>query len=580
MNVFEDLVVELKEENLLESTVIETKEEPSQEDLPFTLPSAVRTGEFRTATDVEQEPSHEPPTDAFDEIASDLAGDVTDLPIESADTRASFGQKASVDLDETQDRPTEVNIARGNVRETRTEREFFKKRAESEMSSLKLVEAVLTSVEREYLKVVPNSYDDLDAKKALHFFLQVNESGTDEEHKEAEFNLLHQTELWCSALASRDANITVANLRRFCENCQPALSSQALLAIARFYRNLPYTESVRGKFDFVITRLFSRPMGNETRKLLFSREEMLGHVKTLYADWASVPLYEADIDETETVLTTLSFEELATEAESTPAFDGLIKSDFFGRLRLFKESIADIFFAPIVTAAAIEANVRIGNVYVKLIESERRKMDSASIHQRFGDIDDHVVSDAVARTLELVAILRELSKVPVENAQQITDAVEPEIIEVDEPAKPDAAESVAKVVKKDSFFSELKKNALSINRWFLLGAIVLISISAGLFVWANYYAEPQVSSAGVKTLSFQGTDFGEYVKTAKLSGETLYVVGQPTLEGMSRDKLSDLLQKLYLAGREKGWLNVNLMNSEGRTVGFASATRMDVYPSQ
>ncbi len=578
MNVFEDLVVELKEENLLENTVMDMRAASDQQDLPFNPPSAFEDASL-----------HDPPEEldrSVDEAENAVAAEGsedTEAPVETVVAEEPLDQDSPEEsvAEPPSEAQFEGNDATFVSHETPADREFFKKRAVSEMSSLKMVEAVISAVEREHLKVVPNSYDDFEAKKALHFYLQVAEKESSDDCKQAEFNLLHQTELWCSALAARDAKITVANLRRFCETCQPALSSQAMLAIARFYRNLPYSENVRGKFDFVVTRLFSRPMGNETRKLLFSRNEMLGHIKTLYADWSSVPLYNAGGDESQSVLTTLSFEELAAEAESTPSFDGLIKSDFFGRLRMFKESIAELFFAPTVTAAAVEANVRIGNIYVKLIENERRKMDSASIHQRFGDIDDHVVSDAVARTLELVNILRELSKVPV---------VDPEYVE-GESTSVDVPESVA-AGKKDTvgqaeppenkvpFIERLKENAFSINRYFLIGGLVLIALSAGLYVWATYYAEPQVSTAGVKTLSFQGTDLGENVKVAKLSGETLYIVGQPSLDGMPKEKLTELLQKFYQAGKEKGWLNVNLMNSEGRTIGFASQTRMDVYTSQ
>ena len=41
MNVFEDLVVELKEENLLENTVMDMEAAPDQADLPFEPPAAL-----------------------------------------------------------------------------------------------------------------------------------------------------------------------------------------------------------------------------------------------------------------------------------------------------------------------------------------------------------------------------------------------------------------------------------------------------------------------------------------------------------------------------------------------------------
>ena len=75
--------------------------------------------------------------------------------------------------------------------------------------------------------------------------------------------------------------------------------------------------------------------------LLFSRDKMLGHIKTLYAEWSSIPLYSAEGEESNIALSSLSFEDLTKEAEFAENFDDLIRSDFFGRLRLFKESIAE-----------------------------------------------------------------------------------------------------------------------------------------------------------------------------------------------------------------------------------------------
>ncbi len=611
MNVFEDLVVELKEANLLEHTVMDLSADSGNKD-PLEE-SSLESFDFHEtaveeATNDLREPVDAPETprgpDQIDELESagfetgpdKVDGQIRDQAIypDRTDLAESIGLQD--DPETASEFPMELPaseadsvqasdiLLQGNeetvaVRQPNSDREFFKKRAAAEMSSLKMVEAVVSAIEREHLKIIPNAYDDLEAKKALHAFQQITGDASSDDHKAAEFGLLNETQLWCSALAERDASITVANIRRYCETCRPMLSSQAMLAVARFYRNLPYTENVRGKFDFVITRLFSRQVPNETRNLLFNREEMLNHVKTLYADWSSVPLYNAEDDDSQILLTALSFEEMSAEAESAASFDDLIKSDFFGRLRMFKESIAEIFFAPVVTASAIEANVRIGNVYVKLIDCERKKMDSASIHQRFGHLDDQTVSEAVSRTLELVQILRERANDPVEDREYVEEVEIPsETIgrEINE-EKVQPTGKLEQPKSKVSLGQRLKEEVRSVNRLFLVSGLVLIAVSIGLYIWASA-SDRQISTAGVKTLSFQGTDLGENVKVARLSGETLYIVGQPAVDTMPKDKLTELLQKLYWAGKEKGWLNVNLMNSEGKTVGFASATRMDVTP--
>src|SRR4026209_521634 len=126
---------------------------------------------------------------------------------------------------------------------------------------------------------------------------------------------MRETEAWSSALSGRDRKISVANLRRFCENSRPVLSSQALIALARYYRNSAFSEQTRAKFDFVMTRLFSREIEGAKRKVLFGRAEMIGHIKTLYANWASVALYSTDDVSLKARAIVAGFEDRVAEAE-------------------------------------------------------------------------------------------------------------------------------------------------------------------------------------------------------------------------------------------------------------------------
>ena len=113
-------------------------------------------------------------------------------------------------------------------RKPRNGQEFYKKRAIDEVSNLQMVEHVLTGVEREYMKIVPDTFDDFNAKKTLHTFLQVTENENSVAHTEAEFAMMQETEAWCTALETRDKRIPVSSLRQYCENSRPALSSHAL----------------------------------------------------------------------------------------------------------------------------------------------------------------------------------------------------------------------------------------------------------------------------------------------------------------------------------------------------------------
>ncbi len=574
MNIFEDLVVELKKENLLEETFIDSSRGVSLEE---TADDAILSADE----------IHMPAEPAI-ERGSEHAGSqwVSPTPEEPKPKRNSAIPIAGPGTVESADLKFQGSDETVEIRKPKSDSEFFKKRAASEMSSLKMVDAVLSAVEREHLKVVPRAYDDLEAKKALHAFMQVADNDSGDEHKAAEFRLLNETELWCSALATRDRNISVSQLRVYCETCNPMLSSQAMLALARFYRNLPYSDGVRGKYDFIMTRLFSKSEESDRRRLLFTRDQIIGHVKTLYADWSSIPLYSIDDDDSSILLTALSFAEFASEAETAPSFDDLIKSDFFARLRMFKESIAELYFAPPVTASAVECNVRIGNVYVNLINRERAKMDVDTIHQRFAQLDDQTVSEAAGRSLGLLDILREKSQItpakePIHPSADDPREPVPEVAEHElhtAPAQPKPIKALAaRDPRLKAITDRLKENVRSVNKWFLTVAFILVAASVGLYVWANYFAEPNLPNAGVKTLSFQGTELGEYVKTAKLSGDTLYLMAQPTFSSLGKDKQTDVLQQFYKAGNDKGWAKVIIMNAEGKTVAYASATRLDIY---
>lgn len=572
MNVFEDLVIELKEENLLEDTVMETaRREVVHDDPPAQtaasdeievddVPMVPETPELLIPAEPQAEPEAKPT------VIEPRAEVHENVPVAMAVPADS-------------DMQLQGNSETVEIRRPASEREFFKKRAVGEVSSLQMVEHVLTAVEREHMKVVPSTYDDFEAKKALNQFLQVADDTTSDEHKEAEFKLMQETENWCSALAARDREISVANLRRYCENCRPMLSSQAMLSLARFYRNLPYSESVRSKFDFIITRLFSRPTDEQRRKLLFTKDEMLGHIKTLYAEWSSLSLYSADEGETNVLLTALSFEDLTAEAEKAREFDELIKSDFFNRLRLFKESITELFYAPKVTVAAIECNIRIGNAYVELIARERERSNAAMVHDRYSFVDDQEVSHATGRTLELVELLREREREYVEIEPQSAPETQNQHHQKQQQQQAAAAAEEQPVEPKEAKPKrkfKLPLDKLGVNKWLLVSGIMMILISSGLYVWANFFISEPPSSAGVTRFDPKDSPFRDDIKIAKISGETLYVVMLPNWETMTKEKQTELLKKMYDYGGGKEWLKVNVMNSTGKTVGYASSTRLEI----
>lgn len=552
MNVFEDLIVELKEENLLERTVVD--ELRSADDESIHIHDTVETPQ-----------DHEGDMGLLEVSESyDYRSKSTEVELEGYDGHLHETEMPAVREPQTQ-----------SHKMPRNGQDFYRKRAMSEVSNLQMVEHVLTGVEREFLKIKPCVFDDFEAKKALNTFIQVTEDENSGEHKEAEFKLMSETESWCSALAERDRLIPVASLRQYCESSRPPLSSQALVALARFYRNLPYTNTVRSKFDFVITRLFSRPTDPELRTALFTQEETLTHIKMLYREWSSIALYGAADDNDGTVsLTALSFGDLAIEAENAGAFDQLIDKEFFARVRNFKESIGDLFFAPTVLAAAIDANVRIGNAYVKLIDLERQKMDAESIQSKYGDVHDDSISEGVGRTLELVGILKSPLNRDVRPAETFTQEVAEVYVAPVEPVTKKVTAAVPR--KRPAFVEKIIENVRSMNRGLVVVSAVLIAACIGIYIYANFFSVEERVSSTVRTIEITDPLYKDFVASARLSGDTLYGMLLPTWDGLSKEKKEEILLKMYRVGSEKGYSRVTLMTKEGKQVAFASATRLDV----
>jgi len=584
MNIFEDLIEELKEENLLEETVIETnlaEEKRKQaasdaEEAAFDAETAeisrVEDDEFPEEFEFEHS---SPEAEAADEQISELVVDEQIPELEDETAEAAQADEAETLEDEAEmleDSPAGEEAADSEHVEQNQQSlngvEFYRQRAMKEVSGLQMVEHVLSGVEREQMKVVPKPYDDLEAKKILHHFLQVTKDLNSPEHAQAEFQLMQETESWYSALSRRDKNVSVTHLRRYCETTRPLLSSQALISVARFYRNSPYSEQVRSKFDLVITRLFAKEIGGERRQMVFEREEMIKHLTMLYGEWASIPMYAAADDDSEVVLIALKFEDFMTEADEAGSFDELIKNDFFNRLRLFKESTHENFFAPLVTATAIECNVRIGNRYVDLIQLEKEKVEIEKLQDKYGFLHDQSISEAASKTLQLVDLLKQKS-VNVEGDSQ--EESESESVEQTKSATAALPEKKEKVVKQKV------KSKYAVNKWLLLATILVVVVNIGLYVWMSNNAEPENITQNVKRVNLENSSLKDFIREARISNDTFFAVVQPNWSGLAHDKQEELLKKVFATGIEKGFNKVHLLDSQGKTVGFADAENVTVY---
>lgn len=618
MNVFEDLIEELKEENLLEETVIDLTARETEAvnavsasdsdalhrevvaEAPLSPVSAIEETAVPSYFNSDKVETIDPSVDIQETFAPALAGfdTVADSPVpDMAGPSAGTAPESSFRLDSMMPMAEELPAAEHFVPSAKSSlkspampdlsappvgrvsfaasprasfgasdgrqivggREFFKKRAIDEVAGLQMVDHVLSGVEREQMKLVPKPFDDIPVKKALHDFMQVSGDTKSAEHARAEFQLMQETESWYSSLSHRDKHISVAHLRRYCETTKPALSPQALIAMARFYRNSPFSEQVRNKFDLILTRLFSNEVEDEKRELMFPRDELIAQVKDLYADWSSIQLYATAEDDSEILISVLKFQDFVTEAESTATFDELIGNDFFNRLRLFKEGCHENFFAPLITVASIEANIRIGNRYTDLIRHERSSKNAAALEEKYGFLHDQAISDSTGKSFSLVDMLKE---------------------------KSDASATNIKEVRVDGNFERSRpivrkpRGRWAVNKLLLGFTIFVVVACVGLFFWANMKSHELDSavSPSVKKVNLDNSSLKEILMNpAKISDETFYGITLDSWGNMNLEKKEEVLKKILSIGSEKGFKKVHLMNEKGQAVGFAGDEKVEVY---
>ncbi len=524
MNVFEDLIGELKDENLLEDTVIEVKKGDADPERDLKLAEEPNTVEVR---------------------GQDVAGNG-----EHTDTSRRAG-------------PTEEAETPGIIH-PKNDREFYRKRAIEEVSSLQMVEHVLGGIEREHLKTPAATYDDLHVKKALHRFMSIADEVSSEEHAEAEYDLLQETQGWHTALSARDKNVSVANIRRFCENSRPVLSSQALMALARFYRNSSFTEDVRGKFEFVVTRLFSRDAGPEQRKLLFPKGDVVGHIRTLYNNWSSITYHSTQDHKAEIDLAVQRFEDIVNHFEAVETFDDLLNADVFNIIRHFKEECGELFFVPEITAAAIDCNIRLGNKYVDLLYKERNQSSAAALEAKYGITYDQAASGAAAKTLLLVDLLKQ----------------RPEDVTLPAPKNHDFEQESFTLPTSTIFIkdpeSTRRSGIFGVSRWLVFVTLIAVAASVGLYLWADRFAASDESVKVANEMDLEGTDLKAHIRTMRASQETAYAVAQPSWDAMNEFDQKEFLKKIYAFADSKGMKKVNVLNYKGRTVAFASKDRLEI----
>lgn len=625
MNIFEDLIEELKEANLIEQTVIETSKAESLADKienkevrkmepqpvhfnqttpnkpllfdpasilqelkmidqagykPQTVPAKSTTIKnvedeeaklkelFAELDSLERESSSIPLPESFETIENNNSTSFVENPTNNPFEDGSEIERSGFDMIEGHFPQYESAIS--VTQPVTDEKDFFRRRATEEVNSLQIVEHIISAIEREQMKMVPKPYDDISVKMALHDFLKVTADPHSTEHAQSEFKLMQQTESWYSALSHRDKHISIGDLRRYCENSRPALSAQALVALARFYRNSPFSEAVRNKFDVAVTRLLTKESSRDKREIIFARDELIQHLSGLYADWSSIPLYDSDND-SDVLLATLKIEDFIGEANSANNFEELIKNDFFNRLRLFKEGIGEKFFSPLLTATAIECNVIVGNKYVELLEQERGKSNAKNLEEKYQFFLDQTVSEATSKTLQLIEVLKVKGTTSQVATVKVNDLNSQERETIFYDNKPESSKKKGNSKNKKSLFDY-------INKWIFVAGVLTVLIAVGLVFYVEIFTEPVKTSPSVIKVDLENTPLKEFFKTARINRGTFFAVTQPAWDGLSKDVKEDILKKALAAGAETGYIKIHLINSEGKTVGYASEQGIDLDP--
>ncbi|MCB1023970.1 MAG: hypothetical protein KDB79_06265 [Acidobacteria bacterium] len=588
MNLFENLVDELKEENLLEETVITTskiakKREVENEILFDEIPGLENSaGEgLRTAAadedfsgnsaDVDYSDPIDPsegfgpeqieqqvlmPTD--EAVENTDSGEFADAdPIEAQDAAEAGDQIVSGDTFGQSELPAEaveddVEVEAEAEASKVSGKEAYAQRMTDEVMSLDAVEHVVSGIEREQMRTVPNRYDVVPVKQALHVFLTEFKTLESPQPTESEATLRKEIEKWHTSLLNRDADIPTPLLRLYCEDS--GLNSKSLGALARFYRNSPFSENVRSKFDLVITRYFADEAERNRREMNLERDEMIEALTKLYVEWSSVPVYSEDDEDSELVLAAFKFEDFINEAKKCRSFDELLTNGFFKRIKGFKKKTSENFFAPMLVASAVECNVAIGNRYVDLIEKERRNSGADALGERYGGKHDKSVSEATSKTLQLTDLLKETKA---KNRQ----------------AK--AGGKIGRIVSGNRSRESEESSSSGIYKA-VMGSLILVGLLIfGYLAYSAIVGDSVKLSESEEKIMLERSFLHKFVKNSAIKEGTFAATVTDKWNSLSRAEKEEVVAKISALGKVKGYEKVELKDASGKVITSTLGTKVD-----
>jgi hypothetical protein len=262
----------------------------------------------------------------------------------------------------------EKNIAKDSL--------AFLRRSIEKMKSLQATERVLASVEKAVLNKVPEKFNLIPLSSAIHHLNEAIRLNDEVKIREANSGVSFALESIVNHLVQRDDHIQPYNMRRFCDQSDTILDLNAYAALTSFYRSLPHTEQNRGKYDFVVTRLFSTTIpgsNNKLRTLRTSREQVVKRLTEMCAAWGE-DTQNWSSDSAKVTETNQCFDNFINEVRMITSLEEMADSSFFQRVRDFKANVGELLYLPEVTATSVETNIIIANRFTVLMEAETEEI--------------------------------------------------------------------------------------------------------------------------------------------------------------------------------------------------------------
>lgn len=256
---------------------------------------------------------------------------------------------------------------------------LFAKATEKAMD-LQVADNFLSAVERQFLQTSPTPFDLEPFKITVDKLKKLPQEISLEKFQQVERQINKELILWQNTLGERSKKLETYHLRRYCDSNLQMLDMMDFASLTRFYWSLPHSPSNQSKFDLFVTRLFTKEIGKQPREILLEREELTKHLNELFDAWGDHTIdSKYGLDDLQANIE--SIDEFISEAKSFGGFEELVKSNLFERFRAFKLVLGKQMYVPQITAATIEYNIIVGNIFSELLAKANESIGEKFIAQ-------------------------------------------------------------------------------------------------------------------------------------------------------------------------------------------------------